>query len=280
VNVAVVGHVEWVEFARVEEMPRAGEIVHSLETWEEAAGGGAVAAVQLANLNGSAHFFTALGDDELGRRCRAELEQRGVTVHSATLGEPQRRAFTHVDAGGERTITVIGQKLLPSGENADLPWEELARCDAVFFVSGDVAALRAARRARVLVATARELAMLRRGGEQLDVLVGSARDPGEHVEPGTLDPPPQYVVTTSGGLGGWVNPGGPFRAAPLPAPVSDAYGCGDCFAAGLAYALGAGRSMDEAVALGARCGAAVLTGRGGYEGQLAAGASSLFDHIS
>jgi ribokinase len=280
VNVAVVGHVEWVEFARVEEMPRAGEIVHSLESWEEPAGGGAVAAVQLANLNGSAHLFTALGDDELGRRSRAELEERGVTVHSALLGEPQRRAFTHVDGGGERTITVIGQKLLPSGERGDLPWEELARCDAVFFVSGDVAALRAARRARVLVATARELPTLQRGAERLDVLVGSARDPGEHVEPGALEPAPRYVVTTSGGLGGWVNPGGPFRAAPLPGPVADAYGCGDCFAAGLTYALGAGRSMDDAVALGARCGAAVLTGRGAYEAQLAAGASSLFDHIS
>jgi ribokinase len=280
VNVAVVGHVEWVEFVRVDELPRPGEIAHSHERWEEAAGGGAVAAVQLANLNGSAHLFTALGDDELGRRSRAELEQRGVTVHSATPGEPQRRAFTHVDGGGERTITVIGQKLLPSGENAELPWELLARCDAAFFVSGDVAALRAARHARVLVATARELPTLQRGGEQLDVLVGSAREPGEHVEPGALEPAPRYVVTTSGGLGGWVNPGGPFNAAPLPGPVSDSYGCGDCFAAGLTYALGAGRSMDEAVALGARCGAAVLTGRGAYEAQLAAGASSLFDHIS
>jgi ribokinase len=269
VNVAVVGHVEWVEFARVDEMPRAGEIVHSLETWEEAAGGGAVAAVQLANLNGAAHFFTALGDDELGRRCRAELEERGVTVHSATLGEPQRRAFTHVDAGGERTITVIGEKLLPSGENADLPWEELTRCDAVFFVSGDVAALRAARAARVLVATARELTTLRRGAEQLDVLVGSARDPGEHVEPGALDPPPHYVVTTSGGLGGWVQPGGPFRPAPLPGTVDDAYGCGDCFAAGLTFGLARGDPVDDAVALAARCGAAVMTGRGPYSAQLA-----------
>jgi ribokinase len=280
VKVAVVGHVEWVEFVRVEEVPRPGEIVHALERWEEAAGGGAVAAVQLANLNGSALLFTSLGDDELGRRSRAELEERGVTVHGSTVAEPQRRAFTHVDGGGERTITVIGQKLLPSGENSDLPWEQLARCDAVFFVSGDVAALRAARHGRILVATARELPTLRRGAEQLDVLVGSAQDPGEHVEPGAVDPAPHYVVTTSGGLGGWVNPGGPFRAAPLPGPVSDAYGCGDCFAAGLAYALGAGRSMEEAVAFGARCGAAVLTGRGAYEGQLAAGASSLFDHIS
>jgi len=260
VNVAVVGHVEWVEFVRVEHVPAPGEIVHALETWEEAAGGGAVAAVQLANLNGSAHLFTSLGDDELGRRAREELAARGVTVHAAAAREPQRRAYTYVDENGERTITVLGQKQRPSGEDASLPWEELARCDAVYFVSGDVAALRRARRAPVLVA-----------------------DPSERFEPGGLVPPPRIVVTTSGALGGWIRPGGPFRAAPLPGPIQDAYGCGDCFAAGMTYGLGDGLPLDEAVALGARCGAAVLCGRGAYDGQLTGGASgppTRFDHIS
>jgi ribokinase len=196
------------------------------------------------------------------------------------LDEPTRRAFTYIDANGERTITVLGDKLLASGERGELPWEELGRCDAVYFVSGDLTALRAARRSRTLVATARELPMLRRGEEQLDVLVGSARDPGEHYEAGDLQPPPHVVVTTSGGLGGWVRPGGPFRAAPLPGPVEDAYGCGDCFAAGLTYGLAAGWSTEDAVTLGARCGAAVLTGRGAYAGQLDAGALSLFDQSS
>src|SRR5436190_3762590 len=140
VEVAVVGHVEWVEFVRVEHVPSSGEIVHALETWEEAAGGGAVAAVQLANLNGGAHLFTSLSDDELGRRAYEELVGRGVTVHATAAGEPQRRAYTYVDEGGERTITVLGRKLLPSGEDGSLPWEQLARCDAVYFVSGDVAA--------------------------------------------------------------------------------------------------------------------------------------------
>ena len=80
------------------------------------------------------------------------------------------------------------------------------------------------------------------------------------------------VVTTAGSLGGWVRPGGPFRAAPLPGPIEDAYGCGDCFAAGLTFALAEGRAMEEALALAARCGAAVLTGRGAYAGQLTAAA--------
>jgi ribokinase len=270
VRVAVVGHVEWVEFARVEHVPRPGEIVHVLETWDEPAGGGAVAAVQLANLAGSCNLFTALADDELGRRSMAELEARGVTVHAGHARGTQRRAVTHVDESGERTITVLGDKLLPSGEDGSLPWEELAHCDATYFVSGDVAALRAARRCGVLVASSRELATLRRAGVQVDVLVGSGEDAGERFEPGELDPPPQIVVTTAGALGGWIRPGGPFRAAPLPGPVSDAYGCGDCFAAGLAYGLGSGKPVDEAVALGARCGAAVLTGRGAYGHQLTA----------
>ena len=47
---AVVGHVEMMEFVRVEHVPSSGEIVHATETWEEAAGGGAVAAVQLSKL--------------------------------------------------------------------------------------------------------------------------------------------------------------------------------------------------------------------------------------
>jgi len=283
VNVAVVGHVEWVEFVRVEHVPAPGEIVHALETWEEAAGGGAVAAVQLANLNGSAQLFTSIGHDELGRRAREELAARGVTVHAAAAGEPLRRAFTYVDENGERTITVLGPKQRPSGDDPSLPWEELARCDAVYFVSGDAAAVRRARRAPVLVATARELATLQRAGEEVDVLVGSGEDPLERFEPGGLEPPPRIVVTTSGALGGWIRPGGPFRAAPLPGPIQDAYGCGDCFAAGMTYGLGEGLALDEAVALGARCGAAVLCGRGAYDGQLAAGASGppqRFDHIS
>jgi ribokinase len=268
-NVAVVGHVEWVEFARVEHAPAPGEIVHALEMWEEPAGGGAVAAVQVANLADSCLFFTALADDDLGRRSREELEARGVTVHATQAPGTQRRALTHVDEHGERTITVLGDKLLPSGEDASLPWEELRRCAAVYFVSGDIAALRAARHCPVLVATARELATLRRAGLEVDVLVGSGEDAAERFETGELEPEPGVVVTTAGQLGGWIRPGGPFRAAPIPGPVSDAYGCGDCFAAGLTYGLAAGKPVDEAVAVGAQCGAMVLTGRGAYEHQLA-----------
>jgi len=270
VRVAVVGHVEWVEFARVERVPEPGEIASASETWEEPAGGGAVAAVQLANLNGQVDFFTSLGDDDLGRRSKERLTELGVTVHAADAGRPQRRAFTFIDEDGERTITTLGPKLRPSGEDPSLPWEQLTRCDAVYFTGGDIAAVRAARRAKIFVATSRELPTLERAGEELDALIGSRGDAGERFDGVELEPPPRLVVSTAGALGGWIRPGGPFRAAPIPGPIEDAYGCGDCFAAGFAFGLGAGWSVEEAVALAARCGATVLTSRGPYGRQLTA----------
>jgi ribokinase len=50
----------------------------------------------------------------------------------------------------------------------------------------------------------------------------------------------------------------------------DAYGAGDSFAGGLTYALGSGLDVEAALELAARCGAANLTGRGPYAGQLTA----------
>lgn len=260
---AVVGHVEWVEFVRVEQVPAPGEIVHAEEVWPEAAGGGAVAAVQLAKLAGGCDFYTALGDDDLGHACAEQLEGQGVTLHVQWREEPTRRAFTYLDGGGERTITVLGDKLLPHGP---LPIE----ADAALFISGEPAALRSAREgATFLGATARELATIAVTGVALDLLVGSADDDGERYKAGDLEPNPAVVVTTSGALGGWAQPGGPFRAAPLPGPIEDAYGCGDSFGAALTFALARGDEQEDALAFAARCGAAVLTGRGPYAAQIA-----------
>jgi ribokinase len=262
VRVAVVGHVEWIEFIPVEHVPSAGEIVHATESWEQAGGGGGVAAVQLAQLADSVSFYTALGAGELGKRAKAELEGRGVEVHATFLDAAQRRAFVYVDESGERTITTIGPRLGPRGHDDSLPWLELAKCEAVYFTAGDVDALAHARRGRVLVATARELGTLRRAGVELDALVGSGKDEAEIYHPGDLEPEPRLVVTTSGALGGWAQPGGPFSAASIPGSISDSYGAGDCFAAGLAFALASGLDVHPALDFATRCGAAALTGHG------------------
>ena len=261
-KVAVVGHVEWMEFVPVEHVPSPGEIVHAADSWEQAAGGGVVAAVQLTQLADSVQLFTALGADDRGERARLELEARGIEVHASSAAAPQRSGITFVDETGERTITTIGKKLHPRGHDDALPWHELARCDAVYCCAGDADALLLARRARVLVATARELATLRQVAVELDALVSSGKDEAELYRTGDLDPEPRLVVTTSGALGGWAQPGGPYSAAPLPPTTVDSYGAGDCFAAGLAFALGAGLEGLSALDFAARCGAGALAGAG------------------
>ena len=269
----MVGHVEWIEFARVERVPVTGEIVHARETWEEPGGGGAVAAVQLAKLAGEGTLFTAVGDDELGHRAHAALEGLGLRVEAAFRDEPQRRGFVYVDSAGERTITVIGSRLGPHRDDP-LDWSLLEGADAVYATAGDPGAIRAARAARALVGTARDLATLQEAGVELDALVSSGRDVGERYEPGSLEPEPRLVVRTAGAAGGrWEasdGTSGSWEATPLPGPVRDAYGAGDSFAAGLTYGLGAGLDLDAALRVAARCGAACLTGRGPYEGQLTA----------
>lgn len=266
-NVAVVGHVEWIDFVRVEKVPEPGDIVTASESWAQPAGGGSVAAMQLAALAGDALFITALGRDETGRRALEDLAALGLRVEAARRDRPTRRGFTYLEPAGERTITLLSEKLHPHGDDP-LPWELLDGVASVYFCAGDVAALRAARRARALVATARELPTLVAAGIELDALVRSGADVAERYQAGALHPPPRLDVVTGGRLGGRYAAAdgttGAWQAAPLPAPLVDAYGAGDCFAAGLAYALGRDDRVADALAFAARCGARALTGPGAY----------------
>jgi ribokinase len=270
---AVVGHVEWIEFGRVAHVPAAGEIVEATECFEEAAGSGAVAAVQLAKLAGGVDFFTALAEDERGRHSAQRLSELGVTVHAARRTGTQRHGFCHLDDAGERTITIVGERRVAHGLD-DLPWGRLAGADAVYVTGGDASAMRAARRARRLIATPRAAGGVRAAGVRVDALVGSARDRLEALDADSLTPPPALVVHTRGDQGGeWHGEerrSGTWQAAPLPGPRMDAYGAGDSFAAGLTYALGCGMDVEAALDLAARCGAANMTGRGPYAGQLGA----------
>jgi ribokinase len=275
---AVVGHVEWVQFLRVDHLPAAGEIVRTTESWEEPAGGGPGGAMQLLKLAGSCEFFTALGDDELGHRALEWFSAHGLRVHAVFRQSPQRRAVTHLDARGERAITIVGERLSPHADDP-LPWDSLADVDTVYFTAGDEDALRATRAAGKLVCTTRISPLLRSAGVHLDAVVGSDGDPDEHYEIGAIQPVPHLAVLTRGAEGGRFSVNGnewqTFDPTPVPGPVVDSYGCGDSFAGALAFGLAAYGDAPRAIALAARCGAAVLTGRGPYEGQLTTSNASI-----
>jgi ribokinase len=273
-HVAVVGHVEWVQFARVAHVPCAGEVVHASDAFEEPAGGGAVAAVQLARLAGGAALVTELGDDEHGRRSVSRLGELGVDVRASFADAPSRRAVTLVDDDGERTITTFGPRLEPTGGDAEGRWYGLERLDGVYFTAGDEAELRMAReRSHVLVASPRARHALGHG-VRLDALVLSGDDQIELRAAELALAEAELVVWTEGERGGHyrgrAGESGRWAPAPLPGDSVDSYGCGDSFAAGLTYGLAAGLGPAGALALAARCGATCATGRGPYTRQLIA----------
>jgi ribokinase len=269
--VAVVGHVEWVQFARVEQVPRAGEIAHAGPQFEEPAGGGAVVAVALARLGADVTLITALGEDELAAQARTRLTELGVSVRASARPEPTRRAVTLIDADGERTITTIGPRLDPAGADAGLGLHDLAGIDAVYFTAGDAPALRAARAARLLVASPRARAALG-NGVALDALILSGEDATESGHAQDAASEAELVVLTAGARGGtWrTRAGGEGRWAAVtpPGPIVDTYGCGDAFAAGVTYGLAVGFDVSAAIALGARCASVSIAGEGPYGREL------------
>ena len=183
--------------------PRQGEIAHLEAPRTFPGGGGGLAFFQLANGPGEAHFFTALGNDDAARDVHARLLQTGARIHAAHREAPQTRDLVLVDADGERTIVVVGEPLHPEKRDA-LPWELLATCDAAYFTAQDLAALQAARAARVLVVTARRFEALQAAGAHPDVIVGSKHDARENrpLQRARTRTPSAALVLTAGKDGG------------------------------------------------------------------------------
>jgi ribokinase len=272
-RIAVVGHVEWVEFALVDHVPRRGEIAVAREVFADAGGGGGVTAVQLARLGATVELFTAVGSDALGRHAPHRLREHGVDAHAAVHDRPQTRALAHLADDGERTITILGPPDGPKGSDV-LPWNHLAQTDAVYVTAGDAGAMYAARAAKILVATPRALPGLLDAGTRVDALVLSWSDAHEQQLASRFQRAPSLTVRTAGARGGsWEHIDGrtgTWAAEPPPGPPVDAFGCGDGFAAGLTYALGAGLEVGPAITYAARVGATVVTGRGPYGADLRA----------
>lgn len=259
-RVAVIGHVEWVEFVSLEQFPRPGVVTHAVDAFTRAAGGGPVAAVALAELGAEVDFFTALGDDSPGRAAAAQLRERGVRVHVAWREQPTRRALTLLDDQGERTIITVGERLQPVGSD-QLEWGLLRNASGVYLTAGDADVVRRARQVRNLVASPRAREALEADGPEIDALVFSAYDQEERSWAERVAHRTHLLVATEGAEGGrwWGESQGEWSATPLPGDPRDSYGCGDSFAAGFTFGLAAGASLAESADIGARCGARALT---------------------
>lgn len=264
-NIAVVGHVETGSFFKLAKLPQPGEIVGATESWTEAGGGAAVAAHVITMLNGSCTFFTALGKDYWGDFSTRQLRRLGIDLHVGSgLNQTTNQLAVYIGPQKERTIIVSGNAA-PSGLDDTLPWQDLAKADACYFVKGDIYAARHARKAKRLITTARVLPTLQKAGIKVDALLMSQHDLAEHYQPGDLKPEPGLVIATDGVNGCQVLGGKHYPDQPVPDDeLVDTYGCGDSFAAGITYALAKKLPVDEAVNLASQAAAEAARRRGAH----------------
>ena len=249
-NFAVVGHVEWINFLKVDQLPKQGVISHAVNSLEYPAGGGCIIAKTLSELTSNhVHFFTALGNDDYGEKCFKILSNMGIKLHVAWRDKPTRRGFSLIDSRAERAITVIGERLAPKHIDK-LEWNILKKMDGIFITASDQEIFKMARLASVLCTTPRVgLNIINKSKVILDALIGSNLDPGEVFSFSELSVKPKYIIKTEGENGGIIFPGGRYKALKNKKPKVDSYGCGDSFAAAILYGMASKWNIDKSLNL-------------------------------
>ena len=247
---AVIGHIEWMNFLKVDNLPQPGIISHSQKSFEMPAGGGSVIAKTLNDLTyNQVHFFTSLGKDFYGKKSYEILSQMGIKLHIAWRDKPTRKGFSLIDKKGERSITVIGERLEPKF-NDKLNWEILKDMDGIFVTAGDFNLLKAARASKVLCVTPRiGIDKIIQSKIKIDSLISSNLDPGENYNEKDLKIKPTFIIKTEGEAGGICIPGGRYKALELKNKKIDSYGCGDSFAAGILYGLTSDWNIEKSISL-------------------------------
>ena len=247
---AVIGHIEWINFIEVDQLPKPGLISHSNKSLEYPAGGGAVIAKRLRELtNGEVHFFTALGNDFYGKKSFDILKDMGIKLHVAWRDKPTRKGFSLIDTDGERSITIIGNRLAPTHKD-NLNWSILNDIDGIFITAADKEIFQKSRFVKALCTTPRVgLNIINESGTLIDGLIGSNLDPGEAFSISELRLKPKFVIKTEGENGGIIFPGGRYEAIQNKNNKVDSYGCGDSFAAGVLYGLSSRWSIEESLNL-------------------------------
>ncbi len=265
-KLAVIGHVEWVTFLKVDQLPLAGQISHAKDSFEEAAGGAAVAAIQMARLiNGPVDLITSLGKDNYGEKCYERLTKLGLNLKVAWREKPTRKGISLISKDGERAITVIGERLQPTGSD-NLSWNDMKNYDGIFVTATDKEGITFARKAKFLSATPRiGTNILKMSKVKLNALIGSGLDPGEKINFEELMPRPDIYIATKGKSGGTIYPENQkYKSIKPSSKEIDTYGCGDCFAGAVTTALSAKLNLEQAIKIGAYCGAECSTHYGPY----------------
>lgn len=278
--------------ARAARLPRPGETVHG-ESYAVMLGGKgsnqAAAAGRLAAGSGiQVALAGRIGQDSFGAQARRELERFGVDL--APLREDAAQAtgiaLIGIDGSGENCITVVGGANMAVDETdiaAASDWLERATVLLLQLEVPQQAVLAAARKARaagaVVVldpAPAPEHGLLDALWHEIDILTPNESETFQltGLRPDTVEDAAKAadlllargvkaVLVKMGSRGVFWHDGtqsghsAPFRIEPV-----DTVAAGDCFNAGLAFALAQGKPFPEAVRIASACGALATTHHG------------------
>jgi ribokinase len=274
-EVAVVGSLNLDLVVRVPRLPGPGETVAGDDMFRNPGGKGANQAVAAARLGRRVAMVGRVGDDDAGRQLLASLADAAVDTSQveALPGVPSGTALITVSSDGENQIVIS------PGANARLTPDDVAAAGAALDAAAvtllqlevpldAVAAAARAAGGRVVLTPAPAQALPDGLLGDVDVLVPNrpelAQLTGEPV-PETVEEavalagrlPARAVVVTLGADGALVVEDGQASHVPaVPVRAVDTTAAGDAFCGGLADALAAGASLEDAARRAARVAAA------------------------
>lgn len=267
----VIGSLNMDLVVNVDRFPRPGETLVGTAFATHPGGKGANQAVALARLEADVRMIGRIGDDGFGESYRRTLTAEGVHDHSVetVAGVPTGIAAIEVDASGENHIVIVaGANGTVDAAFIDAARDQIAECDFALFqleipLESTEYALSVAKEvgcATILdPAPAQTLSSalvshvdyLTPNAHEAEILTGiavtneeSARRAAEKL----VAMGARNAVIKAGSLGAFILSDGAFLAVPgFAVEVVDTTAAGDAFNAGLAWALGLGEPLPQAV---------------------------------
>jgi ribokinase len=283
-TIAVFGSINMDVTAYSDRLPRPGETLHGERYLTGLGGKGANQAAAAARLGAPTEFIGRVGHDSFGVAALDLLHGFGVGVKHVARDPSNATgvAIINVDRKGENFITVIsGANFAIDRTDVEAAAGTLARAEVLLLqleVPWEPMVL-AARRARAAGATViLDPAPASIGTRQYDLTIIDIITPNESeaesltgIRPSDAETAaeaagflhargPSTVIIKMGKRGAYLSTGRDGRMiSPFKVNAVDTVAAGDCFNAGLAYALAHGRDLLQATRFASACGALSTT---------------------
>lgn len=288
-NIVVVGSLNMDIVVEAPRSPQMGETIRGQEAHFIPGGKGANQAVASARLGAHTVMIGSVGQDAFGKQLLDAMQQEGIACKTIKTVDGVATGIASILlAQGDNSIIVVAGAnghCLPA--DIDRHEQAIAQADVVLLqleipLETVIYAAQVAKKHGKLVilnpAPAQELPeqlfaavdILTPNETELYQLAGYAY--GEVPLPEAIqalhDKGVKHVITTLGSKGAaFLNPQGELETIPAhKVEVVDTTGAGDSFNAGIAYALGTGKSIPEAILFASKVSALAVTKMGAQQG--------------